>query len=527
MSTILEVDQSASSRVRLLGLNWDTTADTISVAPVNACDAVVRTKRDMIRFISKFFDPLGCFTPVVMKAKKLIKESWLCNLQWDEVLPDHLLKQWLVLAKDYDDACKQHIPRHTSIDWSPENRYELHIFCDASMAGYDVAAHLRTVRQDGTGEVHLIYSKTKCAPMKGTVTIPRLELLAAVMGVRVAKLIKKELPLEFAEISLWSDSMCVLGWIRNREKQQPAFVEHRLEEIRADSMLTFRYVRTDSNPVDLPSRGTDAADLVDNQLWWHGPQWLAQPSTAWPEEPKSESSSSPQPDCQPVEATSFLAECNTNIDTPFGFSCDHFSSLNALVRTTAFAFRFVENLKCDVTGRKVGCLTSQELSRARNALIKYVQHKHYSDCLQAIQRKSKNALVHQLKLFIDQEGLIRCDGRLEKADLQLDTKYPLLLPKRDRFTELVITSFHKNYLHAGVSHTLSQVRQQFWIPHDRSITKSVLRTCVTCRKWEGGPFAKPDMPPLPAERTTWSLAFTYCGVDYFGPLYEWFQCKTR
>ena len=79
--------------------------------------------------------------------------------------------------------------------------------------------------------------------------------------------------------------------------------------------------------------------------------------------------------------------------------------------------------------------------------------------------------------------------------------------------------YHRRVLHSGVSQTLAQTRQEYWIPQGRALTKQILNSCLICKRTEGGPFAMPEMPPLPRERVARSAPFEFTGVDYFGPLY--------
>ena len=72
---------------------------------------------------------------------------------------------------------------------------------------------------------------------------------------------------------------------------------------------------------------------------------------------------------------------------------------------------------------------------------------------------------------------------------------------------------------SGVSQTLAQIRQEYWVPHGRALTKLILKSCLTCKRAEGRPFVMPEMPPLPRERVARSVPFEFTGVDYFGPLY--------
>ena len=119
----------------------------------------------------------------------------------------------------------------------------------------------------------IVFNKTRAAPLKA-ITIPRLELLTALMGACVIKFLKGQLPVH--RICLHSYSSCVLGWIESK-KTQPAFVEKRLAEIRENLRVKFNHVPSELNPADMPadmpSRGQPpTANTTD--LWWHGPPWL-------------------------------------------------------------------------------------------------------------------------------------------------------------------------------------------------------------------------------------------------------------
>ena len=105
------------------------------------------------------------------------------------------------------------------------------------------------------------------------------------------------------------------------------------------------------------------------------------------------------------------------------------------------------------------------------------------------------------------------------AELSEDTLNPKLLPKDHHLKQLVIQNVHEKLCHAGVSHTLAQLRKQYWIPQGRAMVKKVLRHCLICRTYEGGPFRLPAMAPWPRERVSKATPFTYTGLDYLGLLY--------
>ena len=132
---------------------------------------------------------------------------------------------------------------------------------------------------------------------------------------------------------------------------------------------------------------------------------------------------------------------------------------------------------------------------------------------------NKSIVKNQLNLKIENAGLIRWYGRLSNADLPEKTINPILLPTREKIVELLIEDHHKKTFHAGVNHTLAQVRMKYWIPKGRAEVKRVLGKWNVCQKYQGGPFKMPSMSPWPSNKVIRSLPFQNTGLNYFGPLY--------
>lgn len=107
---------------------------------------------------------------------------------------------------------------------------EVHVFCDASESAYCAAAYLRVIPEDGECIVSLITAKTSVAPLKN-VTLPRLELLGALIGARLCNYIITHLDMEKSQVKLWTDSMITLHWIKSSAKQWKPFVENRVTAV--------------------------------------------------------------------------------------------------------------------------------------------------------------------------------------------------------------------------------------------------------------------------------------------------------
>ena len=98
------------------------------------------------------------------------------------------------------------------------------------------------------------------------------------------------------------------------------------------------------------------------------------------------------------------------------------------------------------------------------------------------------------------------------------TRFPVLLPPKRPFTELIIHDVHQKQLHSGVNATVTAIRQSFWITSIRQHVRKLLRNCLTCKKLEGAAFKAPDSAPLPKLRIQEKPPFTVTGVDFTGPL---------
>ena len=146
--------------------------------------------------------------------------------------------------------------------------------------------------------------------------------------------------------------------------------------------------------------------------------------------------------------------------------------------------------------------------------IQFTQRKNFPKVIHAINDDKFNSIKYNLGVKIDDHDMLRCVGRFQSIETA-----PKLLPKRDHITDLIIKRNHILLFHAGVSQTLSDIRNEFWIIQGRAAVKRVIHKCVVCKFWEGGPFKTPHFAPLPEYAKDPNIVpFTYVGIDYFGPL---------
>ncbi|KAJ8395308.1 hypothetical protein AAFF_G00032930 [Aldrovandia affinis] len=135
------------------------------------------------------------------------------------------------------------------------SKREVHIFCDASQWAYGSVGYLRTEDAAGHVEVAFLTARSRVAP-KRQLSIPRLELCAALTGAQLANLLIRELKLEVSRVVMWTDSTTVLAWIQSDSCRFKVFVGTRIAEIQelTDSQA-WRYVETSENPADDLTRG--------------------------------------------------------------------------------------------------------------------------------------------------------------------------------------------------------------------------------------------------------------------------------
>ena len=162
---------------------------------------------------------------------------------------------------------------------------QLHNFSDDSSMGYGQVTYLRI--ENEKGHIHCVFlmGKARIAPIK-TMTIPRLELTAATVSIRVGEMIAKELDEPAESKTYWTDSTTVLKYIQNDKKRFHVFVANRVQTIRdATNPDQWRYIGTDISPADFLSRGMKGHELSKQHLWITGPNFLWLPKCEWPQPP--------------------------------------------------------------------------------------------------------------------------------------------------------------------------------------------------------------------------------------------------
>ena len=230
------------------------------------------TRRGIVSAVYSLFDPLGFIAPYIMKAKLLLQTLSRKRLGWDDLIEETEKTQWNRWLDDLPKLEEVKVDRcFRPGEFGKVKETQLHLFSDASRKGYASVAYLRF--RDTSNQVHyaFVMGKARLAPLR-EISIPRLELTAAVISVRLSKIIREELDIVIQRVCCWTDSMSVLKCIRNESKRFHTFESNRLTVIHnGSSLYEWHYVNRDDNPADYGSKGLKLDAMLKNNRWLKGP----------------------------------------------------------------------------------------------------------------------------------------------------------------------------------------------------------------------------------------------------------------
>ncbi|XP_062541407.1 uncharacterized protein LOC134209436 [Armigeres subalbatus] len=545
VSAVHFIDDKTTPQERVLGMIWDPANDEFSFSTKHREQHLPYfsgeqrpTKRAVLSCVMGFFDPLGLLAPFTIQGKIIVQHLWRGGCEWDEFIDDEcwiMWKSWINLLPDVENI---RIPRCYlgSFLSSEIASVEAHIFTDASEHAYGCVAYLRVV-VGGYIRCTLAMSRSKVAPLKRQ-SIPRLELMAAVLGARMSQAVIASHSLKINRCVLWTDSRTVWSWIRSDQHQYKQFVAFRIGEILELTRATdWRWVPTKQNQADVLTKWHRGALDSDGE-WFKGPSFLYQSEDQWP------------------VLDGQIAQTNEEARGYVSFHCvidvDRYSRWTKLQRVTAYVVRFTDNCKRKVAGAQlltvkatknqqrvilvhlpsVQCsLKREEFRRAEIILWKQAQSEGFPDEISVLSKNlkqktgelmetvKKTSCLYKLTPTLDAEGVLRMGGRMELSEeMAFDKKFPIILPRKNATTEKVIQFYHEKYGHANRETVTNELRQRFWIPNIRTAVRQTINECFWCKVHRCRPQV-PMMAPLPAQRITPQFRpFHSVGIDYLGPI---------
>lgn len=381
---------------------------------------------------------------------------------------------------------------------------ELHVFCDASERAYGTVAYLRV--RDGHDHVHVAFvmARSRVSPKK-QLSMPRLELSAALLGAQLATTLQSELTLSFTRTVLWSDSTTVLTWLKSESCHYKVFVGTRIAEIQdLTHPDTWRYVDSQNNPADALTRGKKLCDLARSNCWTRGSPFLLETEECWPVSPDA-CGSSPPTDVELKKSAQCLSVTTSPNSLP---DASQFQTWSDLITTTEQTF-----------SKSVDALTNASVEAL---ILQQAQRSCFHEELEALQKGRdcpRLSRLLPLSSELDPEmGLLRVGGRLRRSqDLDPDTIHPIILDPAHPSTRLLIKHYDESLLHPGPERVFGELRRRYWIIGGRPAISKHQHGCLECRKWK----SSPDIPKMadlpPARLRLFKPPFWSTGVDCFGP----------
>lgn len=328
--------------MKVLGIVWDPEKDVLKFAlPIlqKFLELHDGTKRFVLQAASRIFDPLGVLSPFTIRVKTLFQKLWARGITWDSALPEDLNNEWHEWCGDLPKMDALVIPRFVFQAGQGKNT-QIHIFCDASPTAYGATVYV-TTKSSPPEQPTLLLAKARVAPIKKQ-TLPRLELMGAVIASRLHKYLEKTIPCIPYDYTLWTDSLITLAWIKSDPSKWKTFVSNRVAEIQRDTDPShWRYCPGSDNPADLLTRGITGSRLVSSDLWWSGPKWLTEHENEWPD---LRSSNEAETDLLKEERKAVHVTLQTTPPEPL-LDLTKYSELHRALRVTAWCLRFLRNCR--------------------------------------------------------------------------------------------------------------------------------------------------------------------------------------
>ncbi len=512
--SVVERDRSLSfsseTSVSLLGLSWNPSTDSFGIKLSLSPLPDNLTKREMLSRAASIFDPLGFLSPVTITSKIILQELWKADQGWDvpveNSVANKFTRYYYELEHLKDFSVERQYSRLTNV-----NSHRLIGFSDASEKAYCAVVYLRCTDVNNCVSVYFVTSRTRVAPLK-ELTIPRLELQAALLLAELLKRVATNLQLPVEDSLAFTDSMIVLGWLRQSKDNLMVFVRERVRKITeilpADK---WNHVPGEENPADLGTRGLTVPQFLQGNLWLKGPSFLCNERYVSESIVDFGSITLPEVCCTMVKRLVSIIDFTG------------FSNYLRLLRTVAFIVRYVRNTKIPKSqkhSRSLDCLSVSELQAARCVILRETQMDFFSEEVDAVR---KGGLIHarsplsKIQVFLDCNDILRVSTRLTNSPYAEGFRRPIVIHAKSRVLFLYVRHIHEMYFHIGFNSIMTMIRTVFYVIGSlTNVIKSVIAKCVVCTRIRACTQSQ-VMADLPEDRVTIVRPFAVCGVDFAGP----------
>ena len=505
--------------VKVLGINWSPVEDKIlysaelnfspkkrgirteeDVKEENFWDKIpaVLTRRIVLEQTGRIFDPLGLIGPHVLKAKMLLRQCWEEHLGWDDPLPESLSEKWKCWLRGSYKLKEIEFPRCTKPETAIGDPW-LVIFTDGSLWASGSVAYVRWKTSEDQYQSQIILARNRIAP-KDRITVPRLELNGAVLGVRIRKTLMESCRYTFERIIHIVDSEIVLNQVTSLATKLEVYEGTRVGECQRicnGQMEDWFWIPGKENIGDWNTRGKEPLDLNSDSMWQKGPEFLTKHINEWPIRSVDEIR-------LPIEKK---IECNAIGNIHNSWLCyTRVSKWDTLVRALAMVIGCIRNKKF----RPI-TLTAEIMETARRVIIKDVQKQLMPELDINKPETSTKSRYKALSPVLSSEGIWCVGGRSrEKCNL------PNLIPANHAVALILMNRAHKMSRHAGSYSTLCKFREEYYVVRGSKLAQRIRNRCTLCRLIDKQTLSQ-KMGKIPLNLLQEAPVFTFIQVDIFGP----------
>ena len=501
--------------IKALGFHYNFKTDSLHFKLQHDTSEIL-TKREVLSKIMGLYDPTGLLGPITFTIKIIMQDIWATNIGWDEVVPNNIAKRWVRFQSELPEINDLMINRCINFTASSI----IIGFSDGSDRGYGSALYVRSKDTAGKITVSLLMSKSRVGHVKKPQTTPRMELMGAVLMAELIEKAKEAFNLsDNNQIWAFMDSQAVIAQLQMKDPdlKLKTFVANRVKFVqsRMETSKIF-YIDTKQNPADKVTRGLMPSEIINDDLWWFGPLQIRD-NTFEPQFTEFE--------CK--------EELKTTRKSTLMVSTETEDSLDQLIRRTSSwnKLRRIVARMMRWRNKITGPISAAEIETAETRIIRSVQQNVFSYEYQKLQNSQqvKTGPLSSFTPFLDEQGLIRIRGRLQRSSLTTDAQHNIIIPKYvmpaklqwydnvGDITKMLILHAHHETMHGGAQQVQMYLNQRYRILNGHSAVRLILKRCVTCRRYDS-PKTDQLMGMLPYTRVNQAHAFVHATVDYFGPM---------
>lgn len=522
---------SQEIKEKILGyiINYETDSFSLAIKPRDVKKEIMEgtkipSKKELLRFLMSIYDPLGFFSFYLSKIKLLY--HWTCKeeIDWNELINEKHYSYWHKILAWFPEICKIEIPRCYSKLINRAHIKQLLMFCDAGKEMMCNVAFIRILDENGKQiDYKFIASKTYTVPLRQNRTIPELELDAAKRSIKFKKQITASHTISFDEVFYLTDSSCVYYWIKNDANRPTRYTKNRLDFIKKESKAgEWLWIPTELQAADFGTK-FESMPSIKYDSEWYNPKIFSIPQNSW---------FKIEPDMQVMNV--LIEELEDRKNDCLRKFMYKFSSWNKLRKMTSILIKVIRLLKIKTLQKKPDNGSKEQLkimlhdynfdnisNAAESAIFKFIQNQEMVHEIQELEQRQKLPIknnLHKFSPFLDDNGVMRVRTRLpENNEFNYNRRFPIVLPKNNKVTELIIMQYHINNQHVFHNSVIANLKHKYFIPNiNWTVTRIIRQSCFKCKREN----AKPDTPmmgDLPSSRLAiHENPFSYIIVDTCG-----------